>query len=342
MECDVQRMLIESSVRKALGRIDEDPARSVRNLVDLGVSSVRGPVASAFLSHVQELLRADERSAYFNLVQRMVSEVELDTLITFGLNLGYEGCIKGAKTIRAAERERGFNVPWAISIVVAEDEGLLARTAAVLEEAYSLGVRVFNLYTGMCPELGLRLAEHFDDCAFVICTKPSAIDARVAAECCSAHNALISVAMQDDVEYACALLRSMRTLYGVHVPYPDYRQSVSPRHALSRTLGVAPYFIIFIPSPGCTPELASAVHSCVQEAREEQRYPVIVFDMLLDRIAIDSVISNDACAAGFDEHGQLVLLDGIVDDPSCNVYERGLAHVLAEFFPKTIDVACSA
>ena len=117
MQTDLNKVLIEGMLKKAVSDIHTSPGRTVRNLVDLAVNFSRGRFQKKFLCIVQEMLQNPE-SKYYQLFMDIVSSVDMDLLIKFGMNLGYNGCTKGAKRIREIEAEKGFNIPWCLILNV--------------------------------------------------------------------------------------------------------------------------------------------------------------------------------------------------------------------------------
>ena len=63
MKQDMNRMLIEATIRRVLKNIQESPERAVRNLVDLGLEFSDGRFQKQFLRTTQKMLRNQE-SAY--------------------------------------------------------------------------------------------------------------------------------------------------------------------------------------------------------------------------------------------------------------------------------------
>ena len=104
MSDDINRILIGSVVRKTIADAQNSPGRSVRNLVDAGVNFAKGSFQKRFLGDVQTILQ-NEDSAYYDLAKDILSNVDRHILFTLGMNLGYNGCTKGVKTIRETEKK---------------------------------------------------------------------------------------------------------------------------------------------------------------------------------------------------------------------------------------------
>lgn len=336
--------MIESSVRRAIKRAQFDPRRSLRNLVDLAVESSSGVTQLPFFARVQDMLASDDHNAYFDLVERVVRDVDLEHIVTFGINLGYEGCTKGAHTIRATELVRGFNVPWALSVELPHEAPFVSHAlVATLNEARQLGIHVFLVYAQSDISGALDLAELFPDCAFIIFCQPSFLNSPLARRAEDIPQALISILYVDGVEDACGLLRDHRLPCAVHICYTDeVRGEPSILARLSSAMTLKPCFIFTVPIPGCTASTVHAVSRQVMRIRDSKSYAAIVCDAFADRLLIDQVISDGACACGIDSAGNLMLLDGSLGNPRCNVFSRGLANVLEDLFPKVENPASSS
>ena len=88
MAANTTRILIETIVRKTLRDIQNAPERSVRNLVDMALNFSNGRFQKRFFEGAQQML-TNEHSAYYPLVRNVVSNVEHERLLRFGLNIGY-------------------------------------------------------------------------------------------------------------------------------------------------------------------------------------------------------------------------------------------------------------
>ena len=89
MKKDINWMLIESVVRRTVQKLHDSPEREIRNLIDLGLSFADGRFQRKFLKASQKMLR-NEKSAYYPLIKDVVSHVDEERLVTFGMNLGYQ------------------------------------------------------------------------------------------------------------------------------------------------------------------------------------------------------------------------------------------------------------
>ena len=104
----VGRHMLQATLTSALR--DDGPKRSFRNLVELGEKFSAGRRQRAFFTDIREMLRKDS-SAYYLLWERVVHDTDQDCLKTFGINVGYNGCTAGVRTLRALERLHRCGIP---------------------------------------------------------------------------------------------------------------------------------------------------------------------------------------------------------------------------------------
>lgn len=71
----IARTLIQTVVRQKLNAIKSDPERSLRNLVDMGLSFAAGSEQKRFLQQAQRTLQ-DENSAYYRIIYDMALHVD--------------------------------------------------------------------------------------------------------------------------------------------------------------------------------------------------------------------------------------------------------------------------
>lgn len=119
MENSMSRILIETTVRQTLKGLQDDPKRSIRNVVDMALHFSDGRFQSRFFRTAQTMLEHED-SAYYALVEDAANHIDQEHLVTFGMNLGYNSCTWGAQHIRANEAQLGFNIPWTVLFLMEE------------------------------------------------------------------------------------------------------------------------------------------------------------------------------------------------------------------------------
>lgn len=336
MKKDLNRILVETAVRRFLSRIQESPERETRNLIDLGLNLSSGRFQKKFLEASQAMLR-NENSAYYDLIKRSSQHVDPERLLAFGVSLGYDSCTKGAKTIRAIEAERNFNIPWSLGLSI-KAEWFLKHPSfypSLLEQGISLGIHAWPLFIKGDPGKILPLVEGRPDCAFVLYLHGPQISDEFLETVLPLKNVVISVYGDEDMPAACKKLQNARFLYAVHRRYSQQDEELILRGQwLDSILPVHPHFAFLMAEQSCPSQIQQKVYQYVLSVRAGQTHPLLLIDMKQDTLMIDKIISDDTCIVGFDENGNMRTHDGIYEDRSCNIFYNKLEDILQNTMKK--------
>jgi hypothetical protein len=331
---DLTRTILETTIAKALKDMETDPERSIRNLVEHGQNFSSGGFQKNLFEMTQTMLK-DEKSAYYKLVKNVVSNVDHETLKTFGINLGYNGCTNGARLIRKNESKYKFNIPWTIAFKMDEDMGgvPVADIAATVSEGRKLGVYTYIVSCeGSTVDEAMALSQLFPDCAFVFFVFPDMLEDETLGLLKEYHNVMTSISAdtRDFMDTANAL-RKNKILYAVHLRYKD--------ETLDRILSdewlkaIAPScctFAFLVPHETCGAGTVERVYNYVNKTREKQQYPLIAMDIYSDILYIDRIISEGACSLSFDTDGQVITMDGRLDGSGFNLRQTALRNILRQ------------
>lgn len=306
MKHNVEKIIVEETIKKALKNIDESPERGARNLLELARDVSNGRFQKRFFTQARKALD-NGGTPYYDLVKDVVKNVDHDILATFGLNLGYNGCTMGARLIREREARDRVNIPWAMHLVAYEqtDDDVRNMLSDIIKQGEQLGIYCYFIYCGENIRRLSSLALENDQSAFALFTKGEYITEEVASTISTAKNAMLSVYFDKNAHDACALLRSHKLLYGMHLPYND---SYSIEKSFNKEMQEIaerfhPAFLFFCPRIGCSTETKQAIHAKIVERRNEQVAPVIPFDVSEDQKVIDAVISNGQRSLWIDQKG---------------------------------------
>lgn len=334
-EKTLTRVMIETIVRKALRDVSDSPERTIRNLVDMAQQFSKGRFQDQFFRTAQIMLQ-NESSPYYRLVRDVCAHVDPERLLTFGMNLGYNGCTLGAKKIREIEAAEGFNIPWAITLRMpdAMTEDWLEDYQRLLGQGETLGIHVFFLFAKDAPEKIISLATAHPDSAFVLFWGDTPIGSRMLDEVGDAHNVMLAVPFSEAEEAQFAALRARKLLFGAYLPYDEQNvQEVLSGNAVEAMQQFAPVSIL-VAADGCSKELWQSVHRYALDARRKQLYHTVLWELTLDTHYVDTVISGDACSAGFTEEGWLYTPGAVYQEPAYNLHQAELAAILKQAFPK--------
>ena len=328
MAASTNRILIETFVRKALRDIQSAPERSIRNLVDMGLTRL--------FQSVQHML-TDEHSAYYPLVRSVVTNVEHERLLHFGMNVGYNSCTLGARKIREIEAAEGFNIPWTLYLGIDKDTFLQHQAAYddLICQGKTLGIYTWFIYTeGLCTELFDLLAKH-DDCAFALLCNARSLTDEMLEELTGLPHTLVSAELDEQAEALCSELRGRKMLYAIHRTYTssDVPEILSD-NLLYDTQSLQAPITALIPGKDCTEAERKQVYDYILRKREKQEFPTILWDVVQDVLSIDTIISEDCCSAGFEADGTFFALADQHDTGEWNLFRYDLKTILQSCLQK--------
>lgn len=338
MKSNTSRIIIETMVRKAIQDIKDSPKRSIRNLVDMALNFSGGRFQHRFFSVTQTMLK-NENSPYYELVHNVANHVDIERLVGFGMNLGYNSCTRGAEIIREIEDSQGFNVPWMLTLHLnsANWDYRAARYKNIVAQGEKLGIYTWQLFADGAPEQALSLAASFPDSAFIIYCSHAEITPQFLDEAEALSNLMLAVRFEEGAESLCRTLREMKLLYSVYHVYSA--EDTVPILSDDLFYGIQqlnPAFAALVPAEDCSAETRTAVTSHVRKLREEQRFPLLPWEAVSDCRLVDGIISGDPCFAVFDAEGWLHILDNAHTKTAFNVFEADLETIFRNVLPRHI------
>ncbi len=330
----MDRILTEAMVRKAIADMADAPARSARNLVELGLFFTRSSFQKMFLTRLHDILR-NEASPYYRLLQDTVQHVDQERLLTFSMNLGYNSCTHGSKIIRQIEQAQQFDIPWSVFLELRQAANLTALYSPIIDQGKALGIYTWFLHSARHHTAPLALAAAHPDCAFILFLDADEIDDSFLAQAQPLAQLLPVVRSGPGAAEACRLLRQHRLLYALSLTYhSDDVPSLLDGTFFRQAELLHPAFTAVVAADDCSDVQRQRVYHALREAREAQHFCTIPWDCVYDTCSIDSVISQDACSAGFNADGQLISLYHLYPQPTCNLFRHSLRDILHCHFPK--------
>lgn len=331
MEKGISQIVIETMVRNALRDIKEDPERSTRNLVDMALHFSKGRFQKRFLEIVQKMLE-NENSAYYALVWDVVTNVDNEKLINFGMNLGYNSCTSGAKRIREWECENGYHVPWVISFKVGKD---MDGYRKLMSEGEQMGIFTWLLFVEEEIEEVLPVIGEYPDCAILLFCNAGIVTEEVIDGLLMLRNTMLVVEYDENAEHICKRLREEKLLYGVSYCYASEDvQSIENGDLFYDIQALHPAAAILIPKRNCPDEVQKQIYQMVLDTRISQQYATLALELQGDVCMVDEIISGDAGFVYFDAEGNLY--DRNQDMPKIEQVLSGysLQEIVRECFEK--------
>lgn len=329
----MNRIMVKTIVKKAIRDIKTDPERTTRNLIDMALNFADSRFQKEFYSGAQSLL-TNESSGYYALVKDTITQINEESLLTFGMNLGYNGLYEGAGKIRKAEGKDGFNIPWTVSLTITEGK-VFDQHHRAIEQGEALGIHTWQLFSNHAVYECLTLAEKHPDSAFVIFCSSNEITWSVLDYADDLRNIAIVVSFDKDADVVCDMLRVSGILYGISYTYTQKDlPAIESGELLQEMEQLHPAVSVLKPQFPCQKDLRNRVYSFVRRARLEQEFHTIPWELYGDALLVDEVISDNPCWVGFDEFGQLHTEEGIDRTYGHNIFVNDLPVVLKRAFPK--------
>lgn len=337
MENTTSRIIIETLVKKALREVKESPERSIRNLVDMALHFSNDRFHRSFFEMAQAMLQ-NENSPYYGLIEDVVCNVDSERLIHFGMNLGYNSCTVGATMIREIEAKEHYNIPWTILLNLdplyfsahRQDYG------ALISQGEGIGIHTWMLFPATTAVDFLQLVQEHPDSAFILFCQPKDITLSFLDCVSECTNLMLAVYYDEDTADACDLLRSAKLLYSVCSVYTENDvESITGGELFFSIQQLHPVFTILLADSECPDTARQTVYEAVKQVRNRQEYRTIALEATSDSSFIDSIISNDACLAGFDSEGYLFTLQGSNKEDRFHFLQNELPHILKLAFPKS-------
>ena len=330
MEQSVNRIMVNTIVKKAIHDLKSDPERTVRNLIDMALKFADSRFQHQFYSGAQSLL-TNEKSAYYDLVKDTVTQVNEETLLTFGMNLGYDGLYEGSKKIRSQEQ---YSIPWTVSLTITEGK-LYDQHHNTIVLGEKMGIHCWHLFSNHGIHECLTLAQQHPDSAFVIFCGSHEIGWEVLDYADELRNIAIMVPFDNDADVVCDMLRVSGILYGLYDTYTEKDlHAIESGELLHDMEQLHPCFSILKPQFACQKVLRDRVYGWITKARLAQEFKTIPWEMYGDMLLVDGVISEAPHWVGFDEYGQLCTDQGVDRTYGLNIFVNDLPEILKRAFPK--------
>lgn len=325
------RSLIEQLVRGKLKDLKESPERTTRNLVDMALQFSNGRFQKQFFEIAQEMLH-NESSPYYQLIYQMVSNINTERLLTFGMNVGYNSFTYGAKIIRKQEAENGYNIPWCVTLEL-DAQTILNHPEhyhKLLNEGKSLGIYTWNIFSHGQLIHFLPLMEMNSDCAFLLFCKAEELTDDLLDNLIDIHNFMFVIEYDETKTDVFAVLQNRNFLFSSYLSYcTEDCEKICSHESLCCISTTNSVFAIFLPEESCDNQILLKVCKYTQDTLRNPICKTLPFELIGDNKRIDSIISDDACCAWFLSDGTLIAR------PDLSHYHQNLSDILKTAFPKT-------
>ena len=328
---DITKILVECMLDKILQDSRSSPRRLARNLVDISLNFAKGRFQKRFLSDAQEMLKNPE-SAYYELVSDQIANVDRKHMVTFGMNLGYNGCTVGAKRIREIEAEQNLNIPWSLSLLLDRERLLINPDSycRIIEQGRKIGIYVYLFFLhDENADLCLPLIENYPNCAFGIFLQNCTFSDAYLEKLQKCGNAMTVIYADEAAPESCQRLREKRLLYGIHYSYDETDlEKILSESWLTAQEPLRPCFAFLHARDSCSLQTQNEIYQHVLAVRSEQKHPILYMELRQDIYQIDEIISDDACLVGFREDGSVHMRQQTQNRTDVNIFSTNLLDLL--------------
>ena len=287
----IKKTMIESAISRGIREMDDDPERVIRRFVDLGKQFSGNRFQDHVFSVMQELLN-NEKSAYYDMVHSLLTNIDEEKIKTFGINFGYMSWAYGAHEIRRTEKEEGFCIPWSIRLRLdfsCPDGPGLPELTSLIEQGQQLGIYAYFIrQSGFCSSYEhLELFERFKDCAFVCLLERGLLTAAQVQVLKVLRNTLVSLPAEDPETMLTAdLLRDQKLLFSLHAGYTDGTIDTVIPQTMDKVLATSTPIFLLVGEDTASQTAASQAY----RSRLEQLYPCVIMDYTGDGRSISQVL----------------------------------------------------
>ncbi|NMA13147.1 MAG: hypothetical protein GX933_08225 [Chloroflexi bacterium] len=330
MKNRIPRLLIETTVKKALENIKRSPEQGIRNLIDMALQFSDGRFQKEFFTVVQTMLQ-NENSAYYELIRDTIAHVDTENLYTFGINVGYNSCTVGAQRIRENEKALGCNIPWAMCIEIdsKQYEKKFQKYDDLIFEGESLGIYTWMFFVSEQPGKIFSLVKEHPESAFCVFCDTKDITLKFLQETTMLKNLMVVIRYDENATDVCAELRANNMLYSIWYQYGQEDTEAIINGDLFRNVQqLSPVFTVLIPENKCPSEVRQIIYSTVKQTRLDQSYSTIAWDLQGDNCLVDTIISEDACFVYFNKDGDLCDCEKTFENGHHNLFHSSITDIL--------------
>lgn len=337
MKDKITRKFIDFTVSRIIKDIRENPARGIHNMIDK-VRELAGDDLPSEVLNTARSMADDPDSPYFKLTARTVRQVEQNALEGFGINMGYNACSAGVKTIRELEDKYKYNIPWILGLSYGSGTALgVEKLCSVVSEGKKLGIHAFALIHS-CGDVcaALPAITRNEDCAFMLFISGESLTDTAVSRLVRCHNLMFAVLTETPAcAAACRKLKDARALYSVYGHYGDDNiDSILSNEWLKTAADCEPLCSMLTPREDADEYMRERVAEYVGQRRTRPELVTVPVDVPSDVLAVDSAVSDGDCSVLFDATGQLYGYARRYAGAEFNLTKNQLRDILKTAFPK--------
>ncbi len=317
----ISRALVDSTVDRTLKDIDQDPARSIRKITDLGRMMAKGRFMSEIYAIVQDLLRNDD-SLYYPYIKTALRQTTTKHLKDFSISFGYSGLTFGARRIRELSEQKDYRIPWCLGLRInptIKGTVNVSEIRSCIEQGMPLGIYIYFIrITGSnaCLRELLNLFAAYPDCSFLLFLPDQVLAQDQITRMSQVTNTgYLLPAAGASLQGNLHALTAAKILCALYVQYDN--RTAADWYSGRKTEGLLSYnkgTVILVSSDDCSRENSEKVAAYCRSLRIHPKYPLILFDLVGDILATNHIVSEDATYFELLENGDIRNENGILSD----------------------------
>lgn len=287
--------IIQTAVNKGMADIKENPARGLRNLVELGKNFAISKNQKQFFEMAYTRL-IDQNSSYHVLAKHIINTVNNEFITTYGINLGYNSLVVSSELLRETENRLKCNIPWCIALEINSEEDI-CQAKDIINQGKEQGIFSYLIIIKKGLKSIRRLVSLVNNNKDIVCNyyvHPD--DIKEDSPLLQAFfHCLISVEFIETPSFkrAIGILRDNKMLFGAHTNISEENQ-VEP--LMDKALSAGVDILFFNPWGDILLGAASKrIYDKIVAVRLDLNMPLVPIDLRNDLFYVCSVISERSC-----------------------------------------------
>ncbi len=333
------RQSINIAISKAIDDMQNNTRRSIRNLLDLGLLFASDEDQKRFFSTAKKAV-SNPHNPYNAFVARVIANVNIDTIKTFSINLGYSSLTYGANLLRKLQAKLGCSMPWILVFDLEhQNDCFFDHLSKYICDARDMGIYSFLFRINAETDIAgiIALAEKFGECAFILETPSVLLTDKALADISRIHNLAVLVRTENSMENVSSCdtvfqkLHSYRCLYGFHTGYnKDSLGSVANIEYIDKMVSQSCLFGAYVADGEMAAPHRDGLFSNANPLKDTTGLPLVTIDLFSDIRSISEKIAAK---------GQYIVINSVGEAYSAykkieSVFNLALIDIIHEVMPQ--------
>lgn len=324
----IAKSVIKTTLATAMKSIEKDPKRATRDLVEKGLAFSNSRFQAGFFNMISSMLINDD-SDYYKLMENICKQIDSEYIYNFGMNIGYNSCVIGAKKIRKIKIEENIDVPWLIAVNYSSVEKFgKKRLRQLLDESRKLGIFFYPIIIDSKDVYDLLdIFEDYADCSFALILKESEVDDSFILNIFNYKN--VATVLNKDTKNFTVIsdeYKRKKILYATYMRYSD--DTVFNEKIFQDIEDETNSFFIMIPDINTSVSKIAEAGEFAKKCRFKQNHPFIVVDAISDAEFYNDILTGNRRMIAFDASGNIYVKSRNTIKKDINISSNKLINIL--------------